>query len=800
MLGKTISHYKILEKIGEGGMGVVYKALDIKLDRVVALKFLPEHQLFDPVAKTRFIQEAKGASAINHPNITAVYDIDEFEGKSFIVMEYIEGKSLKELAAEGLQLSQVLDIGIQIAEGLNAAHKKEIVHRDIKSDNIMLTKENVVKIMDFGLAKLKGVTKLTKTGSTMGTVGYMSPEQAQRGEADYRSDLFSLGIVLYELITGKLPFQGGHEAAVIYSICNEEPEPLARYKREVPEGLQRIVDKALKKDRSLRYQIAAEASADLQAVSKELQVLSGKKPFPQKMDQRKNKVYLFTGIAILLIATAAFYFWQDAQKKTSATKGGEKLTKLAILPFESLRKDPATDFLGFSLADQIITKLGYVQSIVIRPSSAVQKYNPAAMDLPKVARELDVEVVLTASYLKEGDHLRLNAQLVNVRRNEVVWQEVFDIHYSDIFSVQDTISRKIINGLKLHISNVEASRLSRDIPTNPLAYEYYLRALAFPWTTTADMEVAMQLLQKSVELDSGFAPAWAQLGHCFRLYGHDAGEDGGYFKLSETALRRALSINNELPYALYSLGEHYAEMGRVEEGVVLLQRAINVNPKAGGLFQGLGYTYRYAGLLDLSMQAYERSKTLDSSFWNLGFSQNQITKSLIHIGDYPAAVASAEKVASYRKLMGQTLLVQELFYLGMAYYYARDWNKAFQIFDSCFVLEKTNTWSLFGQAYKAATQGNQKRLAELIETLEARNILDPEMSYRLVHFYCFAKQPEKALKALRISVEGGFFNYPYISTDPFLESIRATKEFQTILSSMKTRHLAFKQRFGEKFW
>ncbi|MCK4404856.1 MAG: serine/threonine protein kinase, partial [candidate division Zixibacteria bacterium] len=238
MMGRTISHYKILEKLGEGGMGVVYKAEDTKLDRIVALKFLPKHLLCDQEAKMRFVHEAKAASSLNHPNITTIHEIEEVEDECFICMEYIEGKSLKQLIKEreieGWDMGKIIDVSIQIAGGLSKAHQKSIVHRDIKSDNIMLTNEGLVKIMDFGLAKLKGVTKLTKTGSTLGTLQYMSPEQAQGMEVDQRSDIFSFGVVLYEMITGKLPFMGDHEAAVIYSIVNDTPEPLARYKANVP--------------------------------------------------------------------------------------------------------------------------------------------------------------------------------------------------------------------------------------------------------------------------------------------------------------------------------------------------------------------------------------------------------------------------------------------------------------------------------------------------------------------------------------------------------------------------------------
>jgi len=271
MIGRTISHYKVLEKLGEGGMGVVYKAQDTKLDRVVALKFLPEHLLYDPTAKARFIQEAKGASAINHPNITTVYEIDEAGGKSFIAMEFIDGKPLRELIEKNkLAIDKVIDMAIQICEGLHKAHQSGIVHRDIKPENILIGKDDLVKILDFGLAKLKGTSRLTQTGTTTGTVAYMSPEQSQGEEVDQRSDIFSLGVVLYEMITKRTPFEGKHPAAIIYSIINEKPQPLARFNTKVTFRLQEIVDKALAKDMGERYQHIDELLTDLKRCRREL--------------------------------------------------------------------------------------------------------------------------------------------------------------------------------------------------------------------------------------------------------------------------------------------------------------------------------------------------------------------------------------------------------------------------------------------------------------------------------------------------------------------------------------------------
>jgi serine/threonine protein kinase len=302
MAGKTISHYRILVKLGEGGMGVVYKAQDTKLDRIVALKFLPQHLLCDAEAKMRLTLEAKSASGLNHPNITTIHEVDEVEGECFICMEYIEGKSIKERIKEKtFSIPEILNVSIQIAEGLKAAHKKGMVHRDIKSDNIMITHEGLVKIMDFGLAKLKGVSKLTKTGTTLGTMRYMSPEQLQGMEVDQRSDIFSFGVVLYEIIAGQLPFKGEHETAIIYSILNETPEPLARYKAGVPGELQRVVDKALTKNRDERFQHVDDMLADLKSIRRALETASTVHEPGKPKRLKKKLAYICASLAIIII-------------------------------------------------------------------------------------------------------------------------------------------------------------------------------------------------------------------------------------------------------------------------------------------------------------------------------------------------------------------------------------------------------------------------------------------------------------------------------------------------------------------
>ncbi|MEE9166558.1 MAG: protein kinase, partial [Candidatus Neomarinimicrobiota bacterium] len=662
-------------------------------------------------------------------------------------------------------------------------------------ENIMVSKTGLVKIMDFGLAKRKGVTRVTKEGSTLGTLAYMSPEQAEGLTVDRRSDLFSFGVVMYEMATGQLPFKGEHDAAVLYAIVNEAPILVGSINPNTPKELERFIHKALEKEPEDRYQHADDLAADLKRLKKDLEsgrTTTTQAKIPGMRESKKMPVWLVPTSVLVLFIAASLWFLTSRSSRIEASVG---LTKIAVLPFESVRNDPGTDFLGFSLADQIITKLDYVQSVVVRPSSAIRKYEGAEIDLSSVARDLDVEVVLTGSYMKEGDRFRLNAQLVNVSRNEIVWREPIEVEYSDIFTVQDSISRKIIAGLKLHLSPEEEVRLRKDVPSNPIAYEYFLKAVANPSVTATDYANQVQLLEKSVQLDSTYSLAWASLGRAYRLYAQFAGNREGYYELAKRAYDRALRLNGELPYAISGLAHFYAETGKVDEAALLLQQALSVNPNAPEFYRSLGYVYRYGGMMDESIEMYVRAQALDSSFASLFYSQIQITKALIYKGEYLAAVSLADSAIERRSAAGQPIDVISLFYQGMAYYYSKDWQRAFAIFDSCTKVDPSNLWSLFGKTYKEAARGNFKRVRSITKSLEERNVVDHEMLYRFTHFYALAGETNLALKSLEASSKG-FINYPYINSDPLLESIRATEEFQILLSEVKTRHEAFKRRFS----
>jgi serine/threonine protein kinase/tetratricopeptide (TPR) repeat protein len=600
MIGKTISHYKILEKLGEGGMGVVYKAQDTKLDRTVALKFLPKNLLCDKEAKIRFEQEAKAASSLNHPNITTIYEIDEIESECFIAMEYVEGKSLNELLKEkALSLKEILDIAIQICEGLLVAHEKGIVHRDIKSENIMLTSRGQVKIMDFGLAKLKGVTNLTKDGSTLGTASYMSPEQAKGEEVDNKSDIFSFGVVLYELLTKQLPFAGEHPAAIIYSIINEEPQPVVRYNNKVPPELERIVFKALAKDKEERYQHIDDLLADLRREKKSLEyvkiTVTPKPAEPQKSAKKKTLPLVVAGLAVLIVIVGYFALFNKKE-----IESGRKM--LAVLPFENLGA-PEQEYFASGITDEITTHLAKVSGLGVISRTSVLPYKNTKKTVQQIGKELGVQYLLEGTILwdKSGvtNRVRINPQLIRVKDGTHVWAETYDRVLEQIFALQSDIAEKVASALNITLLEAEQRYIAAQ-PTKSLdAYEYYLRGNEYASRGGAekDNRIAIEMYEKAVEIDPTFAIAYANLsvGHSARYWFYYDRTSERLKKAKET-VDRALELNPDLPEAHWALGIYYYFGSRDYESA-LEQFAIGQKgqPNNSDLFAAIGYVQRRQG-------------------------------------------------------------------------------------------------------------------------------------------------------------------------------------------------------------
>jgi serine/threonine protein kinase/tetratricopeptide (TPR) repeat protein len=638
--GLLVSHYKLIERIGAGGMGEVYLAEDTKLSRKVALKFLPPHLCQDEDCRTRFKREAQAAAVLEHPNIVTIHEVGEYQGRPYIVMQYVKGQSLQDVIKhKTLTSDTIVDLGIQICEGLGKAHQAGIIHRDIKPSNICLDADGRPKLVDFGLATIKGTERLTRAGSTLGTIAYMSPEQIQGKEVDHRSDLFSLGVVLYELIAGRRPFVGETEGAILNSIQNDTPEPLERYKANVPIELQRIISKLLEKDPSLRYQSAADVISDLKKlmVSRESR---GGTPGPK----RSFRWPLMAGIIVAAVVAliALFLFWPKEQAGVSK---GKKM--LAVLPFQNLGA-PEDEYFADGITDEITSRLAMIQGLgVISRTSAIQ-YKNSKKGLPEIAKELGVNYVLegTIRWDKAGDinRVRITPQLIKVSEDIHLWADSYERSLTQIFAVQADIATQIAEALDVALLEPERGSLEAK-PTKSLeAYDYYLRGNDYAYRSyeEKDLLIAIEMYQKAVQSDPDFALAWAALAwtNSYMYWFHDF--SAGRLKMVKDAVDKALELQPKLPEAHLALANYYyygfrdyeraleelamaqksqpnndhvynaiaaikRRQGKWEEALRNLHRATELNPRCATYFQELGTTYGVMRNFEEAEKSYDMS-------------------------------------------------------------------------------------------------------------------------------------------------------------------------------------------------
>jgi serine/threonine protein kinase/tetratricopeptide (TPR) repeat protein len=617
MIGRMVSHYKILEELGHGGMGVVYKAEDTRLKRTVALKFLPPEMTRDPEAKERFIHEAQAASALEHSNICNIHEIDETEdGPLFIVMACYEGEILKDKIERGpLKLEEAVDIAIQIAKGLEKAHKKEIVHRDIKPGNIFITHDGVVKIVDFGLAKLKGQVKLTREGTTLGTAVYMSPENARGGEVDNRTDIWSLGIVLYEMLTGQLPFRGDYDQAVTYSILNEQPEPVTSLRTGVPMELERIVNKCLQKDPDERYQTVKDLVADflhLQRTST-IQTIppSPGTPGVSPLSLLRKYGWIF-GLCIALLVTTIFilrpFFLTEKPSNSSRTM-------IAVLPFENLGS-PDDEYFADGITDAITARLANLSGLgVISRQSAIQ-YKGSAKSTREIREELGVDYILEGTIQRERpsdphSRVRIIPQLIKAEEDIHLWAETYDEDITEVFRVQSDIAERVANELDITLLAPERDRLESKPTENIEAYEYYLRGIEYfdRSTSREDTKTALEMFTKVVELDPGFALAWIYLSRVY-IWLYWSGMEEGKIVLpkAETAANEALRIAPDLVETHLAFGfiQYYGNRN-YDKAMEHFHEVLKQQPTNAEANSGIGYVLRRKGEFEESLDYFRRA-------------------------------------------------------------------------------------------------------------------------------------------------------------------------------------------------
>ena len=569
MIGQTISHYKILEKLGEGGMGEVYLAEDLKLERKVAIKFLPQYMTSNKDNVERFEREAKAAAALNHPNIVTIYEIADVDNQTFIVMEFIDGQSLRtKIENSFLGLGEILDIINQICDGLSEAHKADIVHRDIKPENILIDKNGRAKILDFGLAKLKGVSKLTKETSTLGTIHYMSPEQVQGKEVDHRSDIWSLGVVLYEMLTAKVPFTGDYEQAVIYSILNDHPKiPV-----EVIPDLKHIITTCLEKDPAKRY-------SQVESILKSLR--NTEKQKPAKLDKNSiTKTVLLLTLVFIIIASVVYSLIIQSNKKEAEITRVSWKNSIAVLPFIDMSPQKDQDYFCEGIAEEILNKLSHIDGLKVIARTSSFQFKGKQTDIAEIGKKLAVSTILEGSVRKAGKTLRITAQLINVKDQSHIWSNTFDRQLNDILSIQDEIAFSIVDRLRGELLTEEENTIGKRYTQNLEAYQDFLKGrFQLNKLTIEDMKKSVAYFNSAIEKDPDFALAYCGLAHAYDnlSYSGEMSVNNRWRRI-EAEANKAINIDDKLSEAYMILGDaQFLYHWNWDEAGRLFEKSIELN-------------------------------------------------------------------------------------------------------------------------------------------------------------------------------------------------------------------------------
>jgi eukaryotic-like serine/threonine-protein kinase len=787
IVGQTVSHYRVLSKLGVGGMGVVYEAEDIRLGRHVALKFIPEHLVKDQRSLDRFTREARAASQLNHANICTIHDIEDNDGHPFIVMEKLEGENLKQrIHGKALDLEDLVDIAVQVADALAASHAKGIVHRDIKPANIFLTPNGQVKILDFGLAKLAkdqnvGTStdssleeSLTQVGVIPGTAVYMSPEQARSEDLDVRSDIFSFGVVLFEMATGKKPFTGTNVVTTLHAVINSKPPSPRSINPAVPAELEAIIGKAMEKDRSQRYQNATEMKADLVKLKKgtdptlrsALRQVTGMHVATKTFQKPSSKLnWILVGLAAVLVTVvAALGTWFFAHRAPAVEAGNRTI---AVLPLQNVNNDMEGDFLRFALADEIANALTYAHALEIRPSASTQKYGAGEADPTKAGRELGVGTVVTGHFLLQNKIVMVTLEAVEVKDNKLIWTGTLTSPADNLIALRNQMAKKVRQELvpALGIANgvVETS----SAPANREGYDLYLRSVSVPHEGEANKE-AIDMLERAVGLDSNYAPAWEALGRRRYFDAIYAGGGTAGYQRSNAAYQRALALEPGRVGAAGFLAANEVEAGNLDKAYQDARALVQKRPDNAFSHYSLAYVLRYAGLLDEAQSECEKALTIDSRNYNWRscafafFEQGKSARAM----DYLSLDAGSEWSNAVRV---SVLMRQE---------------KMAEAQQAAQQMPENSTWMrgpLLACLNKApATEVHQ--LAELAEN-ELLPEQDSELKYYQGALLAACGEKQIAYAFLRKAVSENYCAHQALQSDPLLASVRGDAEFRQIVQA-----------------